>query len=209
MINLGLAALQQGHQERAAASFEEALAISEETGRKPSVINALEGMSSLAAALGESTRAAHLWGAAEATREATGLALAPVELALHEPYLVVARSQLGEAAWEEALTRGRSMPLEESVQYALTEGGIVRPTPPLPDQILAGEPASKLTRREEEIAALVAQGLTNRQIASRLSISERTAGNHVARILRKLGLRSRTQVGGWAAERQLHTPHLD
>jgi len=209
MINLGLAALRQGHRVRAAASFEEALAVSKETGRKPSVINALEGMASLAGALGESTRAAHLWGAAEATREVTGLALSAGELALHEPYLAVARSQLGEAAWEEALTRGRSMSFEESVRYALTKGMTERPTPALPEQILAAEPAGELSRREGGIAALLAQGLTNRQIASELSISERTAGNHVAKILRKLDFRSRTQIGGWASERRLRTPRPD
>jgi DNA-binding NarL/FixJ family response regulator len=57
--------------------------------------------------------------------------------------------------------------------------------------------------------ALVARGLTNRQIAQELSISERTAGNHVAKILRKLELRSRAQIGRWAADRQLRMPHPD
>lgn len=53
-----------------------------------------------------------------------------------------------------------------------------------------------LTTREQQVTLLVARSLTNRQIARELSISERTAGNHVAKILRKLGLRSRTQIGG-------------
>jgi non-specific serine/threonine protein kinase len=58
----------------------------------------------------------------------------------------------------------------------------------------------KLSRREREVVTLVARGLTNRQISAELSISERTAGNHVAKILRKLGLRSRTQIVTWATE---------
>jgi DNA-binding NarL/FixJ family response regulator len=63
-----------------------------------------------------------------------------------------------------------------------------------------------LTRREREVVVLVARGLTNRQVSAELSISERTAGNHVARILRKLGLRSRAQIASWATERRLLAP---
>jgi DNA-binding CsgD family transcriptional regulator len=59
-----------------------------------------------------------------------------------------------------------------------------------------------LTRREQEIAALVARGLTNRQIADVLQIAERTAENHVQHILTKLGFRNRAQIAAWAA-----TPH--
>ena len=59
---------------------------------------------------------------------------------------------------------------------------------------LADAAAGPLTRREGEIAALVARGLTNRQIAAALHISERTAENHVQHILTKLGLHTRTQI---------------
>ena len=58
-----------------------------------------------------------------------------------------------------------------------------------------------LTRREREIAELVARGLTNRQIAEELVISEHTAATHVRRILKKLNLRSRTQITAWAGDR--------
>jgi DNA-binding CsgD family transcriptional regulator len=57
-----------------------------------------------------------------------------------------------------------------------------------------------LSRREREVAALVARGLTNREIAAKLEITERTAGAHVEHILGKLGFSSRTQVAVWAAE---------
>jgi DNA-binding NarL/FixJ family response regulator len=62
-----------------------------------------------------------------------------------------------------------------------------------------------LTPREEEVAVLVAQGLTNRQIASRLVISEATVETHLARIFRKLGLQSRTQLSVWVNDRGLST----
>ena len=187
LINLGLAALGQGDHERAISSFESALVISERAGRKASLINALEGTSSLAVALGAAPRAARLWGAAEAGREATGIALPPGEWVLHQPYLASARSRLG-SAWEEALSEGRAMSLEEAARYALS--GEETESPPAPQDL----PNIGLTRREREVMPLVARGLTNRQIAAELSISERTAGNHVANILRKLGLHSRSQI---------------
>src|SRR5215472_8232023 len=56
---------------------------------------------------------------------------------------------------------------------------------------------SRLSRRELEVAALVAAGLTNRQIAKRLFISERTADGHLEHIREKLGVRSRAQITAW------------
>ena len=203
LINSGLAALQQGHHKQADASFKEALAASREAGIKSSSINALEGMASLAAALGETTRAARLWGAAEIAREVTGIALPPPERGIHEPYLASARFRLGETTWEEALAEGRAMALEEVAEYALSKEADQPVAKIGQDPSVQDEPTDDLTRREQEIALLVARGLTNRQISRELSISERTAGNHVAKILKKLGLRSRTQIASWATETQL------
>ena len=206
-LNLGLATLGLGEHERARGSFEEALVTSHEMGRTPNVIEALEGMASLAGAMGKATRAAHLWGAAEAARDATGIiAFSPGELALHEPHLALASSRLGDEAWQEVLAEGRAMSLEEAAEYALAKEEFDRPTTPVQEQIPPGEPIVELTPRENEIAALVARGLTNRQVAQELSISERTAGNHVAKILKKLGLSSRAQVASWASESQPLAP---
>ena len=203
LVNLGLATLGLGEHERSMGSLEEALMRSQEMGRKPQAIEAMEGMASLAGAMGEASRAARLWGAAEAAREVTGISpFTPDEWALHEPYLASARSQLGETLWEVTLAEGRAMSLEDAAGYALSKGDD-QAEPTVPQEPPACEPPGNLTRREREVAVLVARGLTNRQISKELSISERTAGNHVAKILRKLGLHSRTQVATWAAERGL------
>ena len=61
------------------------------------------------------------------------------------------------------------------------------------------DPTRALTRREREVADLVSQGLTNRELAERLVIAERTAENHVQHILVKLGLSNRSQLAVWAA----------
>ena len=98
------------------------------------------------------------------------------------------------------------MSLEEVAEYAFSteddqpESAIAQ-VPSIYD-----EQMEHLTRREREVAILLAHGLTNRQIASELSISERTAENHVARILKKLELHMRAQIASRASEGQLLTP---
>jgi DNA-binding CsgD family transcriptional regulator len=66
-----------------------------------------------------------------------------------------------------------------------------------------------LTEREREIAALIAEGKSNREIADKLVLSERTVITHVSSILNKLGFASRTQIAVWAAEQGLSQPHVD
>jgi non-specific serine/threonine protein kinase len=87
------------------------------------------------------------------------------------------------------------MSLTAAAEYALSSEMTNLPTTPGPEEPPAAGPLSELSRREREVASLVARGLTNRQVAQELSISERTAANHVAKILRKLGLGSRAQIG--------------
>jgi DNA-binding CsgD family transcriptional regulator len=68
----------------------------------------------------------------------------------------------------------------------------------------SAEEIGRITRREREIAVLLAEGLSNGELADRLTLTEGTVGNHVAHILRKLGLKSRTQIAVWAVERGLY-----
>ena len=76
--------------------------------------------------------------------------------------------------------------------------------PPTPTAPAPSSPSSSidadggLSPREVEVAHLVAEGLTNRQIAARLVISERTAQNHVQHILTKLGFTTRSQIAAWS-----------
>jgi predicted ATPase/DNA-binding SARP family transcriptional activator/DNA-binding CsgD family transcriptional regulator len=205
IVNMALAALGQGDHMRARDSFLEALAVAQKEGRKATSINVLEGMADLAAAREIESLAARLWGAAEAARESTGIALPPGDRALHEPYLASARSRLGEARWEEALSEGRALSLEEATRFVLDKG-VDRAEAAEGKPSALDEPAGSLSRREREVVILVAGGLTNRQIAGELSISERTAANHVARILHKLHLHSRTQIATWATEQGLLGP---
>lgn len=71
------------------------------------------------------------------------------------------------------------------------------------DVRLEGNSVQTLSRREREVAALVARGRSNRQVADALVVGERTAEMHVGHILTKLGLTSRSQIAVWAVE---HAP---
>ncbi|MDQ4127662.1 MAG: helix-turn-helix transcriptional regulator, partial [Actinomycetota bacterium] len=142
--------------------------------------------------------AARLWGAAEALREAIGMNLSPFDRthSRYEERLAAARSLMDEGSWEAAWAEGRAMGPEEAIEYALSEGVAV----PVSEPKDAGG-SGVLAPREREVAALVARGLTNRQIAAELVISERTVHTHVRRILRKLGLASRSQITAWVMGR--------
>jgi non-specific serine/threonine protein kinase len=159
-------------------------------------------MGASAALQGRLLRAVRLWGVEDSLRTAMGIPRMPAELFFYGPYVEDARARLDEAAWEAVWSEGRTMEMEEAIAYALSEEEVAPATPPAPGQRV-GEASALLTRREEEeVASLVARGLTNRQIATELSISEHTVANHVAKILRTLGLDSRSQLTAWVVERR-------
>jgi non-specific serine/threonine protein kinase len=120
-----------------------------------------------------------------------------------------ARTALGSPAFERAWEQGQAMSAEQAVAEALEQatptartGGSPEPCP-RSTGAERGRPGGLLTPREREVASLIAGGLSNRQIAARLVISERTAEAHVTNLLGKLGLRSRAQVAVWAVEQGL------
>jgi non-specific serine/threonine protein kinase len=92
------------------------------------------------------------------------------------------------------------MSMEQAVEYAFSE----EEQTPLISPVLERSPA-ELTTREMEVATLVARGLTNHQIAQELALSEHTVITHVRNILKKLNLRSHTQLTLWVTGRQLHS----
>jgi len=112
--------------------------------------------------------------------------------ALFQHDVSLVRSLLGKRAkllWE----NGQRLSLEDEIQLVRSDAQ--------PGVRLRSE-SGQLTVREREVARLVARGLTNRQIADRLVISTRTAGNHVEHILGRLRLSSRTQIAAWVVEQE-------
>src|SRR6185503_2281415 len=99
------------------------------------------------------------------------------------------------------------MPPEAAVAYALAaDWPAAENVPSQPDAPVVVIQSMGLTRRELEVAALIAQGLTNRLIAAQLVVSEWTIDSHVRHILTKLGFRSRAQVATWAVEQEILPP---
>ena len=150
-----------------------------------------------ACAEGEFERAARLFGAAEALREAIGTPAPLCERPDRDDNVAAARARLDDATWEATWAEGQAMSLGEAVGYALAQES-VSPAAKAP----AGAQPAALTRRQWEIAQLIARGLTSRQIAGELSISEHTVNTHVARILAKLNLHSRAQLVAWLTGHQ-------
>ncbi len=89
---------------------------------------------------------------------------------------------------------GKQLSRDEAIRLAL--GNSVPPAPAAEGRVGA---LSILGKREADVARLVAEGLTNKQIGTRLFISERTVDTHVRSILNKLGVNSRSQIAGWVA----------
>jgi predicted ATPase/DNA-binding SARP family transcriptional activator/DNA-binding CsgD family transcriptional regulator len=196
---LWVGALKQGEYERAAVLLKKNLQVLQELKSKIAIAYALLGSAVVASSQGQAARATRLWGAVEVLQEGIIRRFTPFDLAEYdyESHLDAARSQLDETAWEAAWAEGQEMTPDEAVEYALSdeEEQQAAIAPSMPEEPSVGrQPAAVLTRREREVANLVARGLSNRQIASELFLSERTIENHVANILKKLSLRSREQV---------------
>jgi predicted ATPase/DNA-binding CsgD family transcriptional regulator len=190
--NLGWAALLQGDHERARISYRESLTLCKELGDKMVASQSLDGLACICAAEGEAERAAILFGAGEALFEAVGGQHEPEEAAMREPYLAMARSRLDEIGWQAAWQQGRGMPMEQAIEYALSA-----------EEPSAPEHPAGLTSREVEVLGLVAEGLTNAQVAQRLFVSPRTVHRHLNSVYHKIGVNSRAAATRFALEHGL------
>jgi non-specific serine/threonine protein kinase len=154
----------------------------------------LEVCAAIAARYRLAERAARLHGAAAALKEQIGEVAEPGSDQLKEQYrrnLTRARAQIGAVAFAQARSAGWELTSDEAVSEALKLLAAISATPERP--LMLGT----LTPRENEVARLVARGLTNHQIAAQLVFTEATAAKHVEHILDKLGLTSRVQIAGW------------
>jgi predicted ATPase/DNA-binding SARP family transcriptional activator/DNA-binding CsgD family transcriptional regulator len=196
--NLAEVAGMQGDYAWAAELGKESLVLFREMEDRWAILQTLVGLGRLAVARGYNERAARLLGAAESMREATGSALPPPIREAHDQNVATLRPALGEQTFTALWTQGSAMSFEEAVEFALAEEPASKPP--------GDELSSTLTRREREVAALIARGLTNRKIAKELTLSERTVDTHVRNILKKLGVGSREQVASRLVEQQPLAP---
>jgi len=198
--SLANAQLGLGDVPAATASWTEALSIFRDLNDPFGTIWCLGGLALVAAAHENHERTLRLAASVDRISREWSLGTSPFRLQQLDDACRKARAKLGsrksEGVWNEGLTMSSARALE----YALDEGK------------LEAEPAAHagpLSRREREVVAMVAGGMTNRQIADRLFIAERTAEGHVERIRNKLGVRSRTEVATWAIQHEIVARHLD
>jgi DNA-binding NarL/FixJ family response regulator len=187
------------------ALFAESLRLRHDPGDLVGTAEELENMAGLAATQqAQPDRAGQLAGAAAALRQSFRAPLSPMRRGIVERWLVPLRQAVGGDTVDRAAARERDMPLDDAVALALvgTEPSAVTSS----RLVSSPEARGPLTNREHEVAALLAQGLSNREIAARLVITERTVAAHVEHILNKLGFASRTQIGVWAADHGLRQP---
>ena len=210
LVELARLALSVDQHGRASTLLVDGLTLSRESGDRAGIANCLEGIGHLLIVTGRLDQAARLFGATELLREAIRAPRSEAERRMRESDIAALQGGMSDASLGAAWAAGRGLPLEMAVEEALeaarqvhsslvpTAEDIAPLNPPVPTSTGTPVRPDRLTPRERETAALVARGLTNRQIAAELVITERTAGAHVGHILEKLGLASRTQVATWA-----------
>ena len=203
LFSLGQVRLAQGDAAAAAPLLRESLVLQREAKNAWGVTVALDGLAWLAGAQGRVRRAARLLAAAQAMRGQIGVAAWHHWSADRESPAAAVRAQLGEAAFEAEWAAGQAMSPEQAIAYALDPRSPDEPAGEGPPGRRRAAVASLLTPRERDVARLVARGLTNRQIATELIITPRTAHTHVGNILSKLGFSSRAQIAVWAAREGL------
>jgi DNA-binding CsgD family transcriptional regulator len=193
LMNLGFAALIEGDFDESKPLYAEALRIAHQIDHRVAQSYLVGGLACAAAASGEPRLAARLLGAAETMRTEAGANV----IGFFAPFLTQARESaiavLGASKFEAELSAGKGMSRSAAVDLALGES--------TRSAAMASDDPGRglLGKREAEVAQLVAEGLSNKQIGARLFISERTVGTHVRSILNKLGFNSRAQIAGWMA----------
>jgi non-specific serine/threonine protein kinase len=201
---LGVAAWRAGQHRRAAELELESMALRLTFDDHLGLIWSAEVLAWIAAREGDRHTAAVLLGAATQAADAIGssvtsFAFLADEHARCEDEL---RTALGGDVFEAAARRGAELTAEQVLDLARGAPTTV-PTTVRAAPVIPGKPVdSPLTPREREIAELVAQGVSNKEIASRLVIAPRTAEGHVEHILVKLGFTSRAQIAAWVTGRR-------
>ena len=192
-LNLGGAALFMGDVEESKARYSEALRIAYQIDDRIGQFYLLAALAYHATLDGRAKTAAQLLGASQTIRVGAGAAVMPVM----SPVLTQAENSavaaLGRSRFDIEFAAGTRLSRDRAVALALGQADHAAPN------AQAGPDDGLLGKREADVARLVAEGLSNKQIGARLFISERTVDSHVRSILNKLGFNSRAQIAGWVA----------
>lgn len=201
--NLGHACLHLGEVNRAYRLFKESLELHQEQRNTAGMTECLIGFAAVAVVRGLVAEGVRLLGAVEAVGGKRVMAAWQATLMDYEYYLARARAGLSEVEFRAQHTAGRMFPLEHAIQYALKLA-----LTPRTDSRATGY-LDQLTKRERDVAAKIAMGRSNEEIAGELLLSKRTVEKHISNIRSKLGATERTQIARWAFEAKLVDPDHD
>lgn len=189
----GVEVWKEGDTQRAVELERQALRLKEPFDDRLGVALCVEALSWIYCADGDGERATLLLSALKEMWRSFGGPLFGYLVPAHQACEKTARDLLGARKFDTVWRKGTELTPDEVVEYAMRE------EPP------QGEPSrrqSPLTRREMEIARLVAEGMSNKTIAATLVIAQRTAEGHVEHILSKLGFNSRVQIAAWVSDQE-------
>jgi predicted ATPase/DNA-binding NarL/FixJ family response regulator len=202
LANLGQVMLADGDRAGAAAAFREALQVQRALGDILHMPECFEGLAALAADR-QARRAARLLGASEALRDRLGAPVAGVDQARLTDVVERVRRSIRPEAFQSAWQDGRGLAMDQAITLALQE----EPSGPAPSgpavERDAGLEVERLSAREREIATLIGQGRSNREIAEVLVLSVKTVESHVKNVFTKLHVKTRAEIAAWAARQGL------
>lgn len=188
---LGDLMLDRGDPDRATSHFRESLGLALAHDQQRRLAEAIDGLARAAVVQGEPARAARLFGAAHGVRQQAGAAVKGWDRAANGAAIAAVRAALPADTFAAEFAAGQASPRAVATVEAQTISGADSFATSGSTQAGLAVTAG-LTPRETEVLKLLTEGLSDREIATRLSISERTAGNHVLHILQKLNVDSRT-----------------
>ena len=206
---LGELAREDGDRLGAAARFRECIEVWRGHGFLRGIAYGLVGLASAAGGTGRDRDVARLLGTVDRLRDEVGLALWVTEAAAYARTRTEALQVLGDTAFEAAWIEGRQLALDHAIgeAFALADAVALLPdaaeSPPKSDDEPAVVGRESLSHRDREVLRLLVEGHTNSEIAAALAISPRTVATHVASLLGKFGVDSRTAAATHALRHHL------
>ncbi|HEV2128203.1 MAG TPA: tetratricopeptide repeat protein [Thermomicrobiales bacterium] len=198
--NLGSIAFEQGDLTGATKRLLEAIGLYRELGDQSGIIETLERFADIAGARGQRERQATLLDAAAGIRQAINIPVQAINRERYDATIADLREHLGET-YDSIWKAGQKLSIDEVLAIVSASESFEQPVATLPRD--AAAEAHGLTQRELEVLRLMADGMTNQEIADTLYLSPRTVTSHASNILGKLGTNTRTAAVAYAIRNDL------